>query len=306
MPDVRIVRQHLGLVRVVQSGRLVVEIRILAGVLLAGVGHGRRAPRPPAARLFSRLPRFVSGGSVSIGGGKSRDVRGTAYRWSEAGAGHTTRPSQRLKIDVAKPIASNVSSICLPSFLLGQEIPCSSLVLESPRNSAGACAHSCRGHHRQHRLRASLAERIQPQHPGAASGQRSTAAGRSVGDLPRHPAREHPALERAVRKRFSDGLQLATDQRIDVGGVMTPALMHEGAPLNNDFSVVDDFREMTAGVATVFARTGDDFVRVSTSVTKQDGSRAIGTLLDRQHPAYPLLLSGSSTSAARSSSTGTT
>lgn len=33
-------------------------------------------------------------------------------------------------------------------------------------------------------------------------------------------------------------------------------------------------------------------MRVSTSVTKQDGSRAIGTLLDRQHPAYPLLLSG--------------
>ncbi len=99
-------------------------------------------------------------------------------------------------------------------------------------------------------------------------------------------------LSGLFEKRFSDGLQLATDHRIDVGGVMTPALMHEGAPLNNDFSVVDDFREMTAGVATVFARTGDDFVRVSTSVTKQDGSRAIGTLLDRQHPAYPLLLSG--------------
>ncbi len=93
-------------------------------------------------------------------------------------------------------------------------------------------------------------------------------------------------------KRFTDGLQLDPDQRIEVGGVMTPALMHEGAPLNNDFSVVDDFREMTAGVATVFARDNDDFVRVSTSVTKQDGSRAIGTLLDRQHPAYPLLLSG--------------
>lgn len=99
-------------------------------------------------------------------------------------------------------------------------------------------------------------------------------------------------LSGLFEKRFTDGLQLDPGQRIEVGGVMTPALMHEGAPLNNDFSVVDDFREMTAGVATVFARDNDDFVRVSTSVTKQDGSRAIGTLLDRQHPAYPLLLSG--------------
>ncbi len=51
---------------------------------------------------------------------------------------------------------------------------------------------------------------------------------------------------------------------------------------------------MTAGVATLFVRSGDDFIRVSTSLTKQDGSRAIGTLLDHQHPAYAKLMAGQS------------
>ena len=42
----------------------------------------------------------------------------------------------------------------------------------------------------------------------------------------------------------------------------------------------------------MFARTGDDFVRVTTSLKKQDGARAIGTLLDRKSPAYAPMLGG--------------
>ena len=49
----------------------------------------------------------------------------------------------------------------------------------------------------------------------------------------------------------------------------------------------------------MFARSGDDFVRVTTSLKKQDGSRAIGTLLDRKGPAYaPLLANRSYTGLA--------
>ncbi|WP_206337598.1 Cache 3/Cache 2 fusion domain-containing protein, partial [Pseudomonas viridiflava] len=46
------------------------------------------------------------------------------------------------------------------------------------------------------------------------------------------------------------------------------------------------------GVATIFVRSGDDFIRISTSLSKQDGTRAIGTLLDRKAPAYERLISG--------------
>jgi len=92
-------------------------------------------------------------------------------------------------------------------------------------------------------------------------------------------------------KRFN-GLTLQAGTSIPVAGVATPGLFLDGQALNNDFSEVDEFRQMTAGVATVFVRSGDDFVRISTSLTKQDGSRAIGTLLDRQSPAYGRIMAG--------------
>ncbi|WP_249678465.1 methyl-accepting chemotaxis protein [Pseudomonas abieticivorans] len=93
-------------------------------------------------------------------------------------------------------------------------------------------------------------------------------------------------------KRFTSGLSLRADEQIAVAGMQTPGLYLAGNALNNNFREVDDFRQMTAGVATVFVRKGDDFVRISTSLSKQDGTRAIGTLLDHQHPAYQRLMAG--------------
>jgi methyl-accepting chemotaxis protein len=100
-------------------------------------------------------------------------------------------------------------------------------------------------------------------------------------------------LSGLFESRFKGGLTLDTSQSITVGAVQTPSLSLRGdEALNNDFREVDDFRKMTAGVATVFVRSGSDFIRISTSLTKQDGTRAIGTLLDHGHPAYALLMAG--------------
>jgi methyl-accepting chemotaxis protein len=100
-------------------------------------------------------------------------------------------------------------------------------------------------------------------------------------------------LSGLFESRFKRGLTLDATQSVRVGEVQTPSLSLGGDEvLNNDFREVDDFRAMTAGVATVFVRSGSDFVRISTSLTKQDGSRAIGTLLDHAHPAYALLMAG--------------
>ena len=93
-------------------------------------------------------------------------------------------------------------------------------------------------------------------------------------------------------KRFSAGLRVQADQMVAVAGVQTPSLLLGSEVLNNNFTEVDEFKQMSGGVATVFVRSGDDFVRVSTSLTKQDGSRAIGTVLDRQGPAYQRVLGG--------------
>lgn len=95
-------------------------------------------------------------------------------------------------------------------------------------------------------------------------------------------------------RRFTSGLYVAPDERVTVGSRQAPVLYLNSTALNNDFTEVDEFRQLTAGVATIFVRDGDDFVRVTTSVPTQDGGRAIGTVLDRQHTAYGRLLAGDS------------
>ncbi|PYB80161.1 methyl-accepting chemotaxis protein [Pseudomonas sp. LB-090624] len=99
-------------------------------------------------------------------------------------------------------------------------------------------------------------------------------------------------LSGLFESRFASGLSLHAGETVQVAGQATPALYQGDHLLNNDFQQVDEFQRMTAGIATLFVRSGDDFVRISTNLKKQDGSRAIGTQLDRQHPAYPKLLAG--------------
>ncbi|MFM0076860.1 Cache 3/Cache 2 fusion domain-containing protein [Paraburkholderia sediminicola] len=87
---------------------------------------------------------------------------------------------------------------------------------------------------------------------------------------------------------------LDDSQKVDINGVATPTIKAGDKVLNMDFSIPDQFLERSGAVATVFARSGDDFVRVTTSLKKQDGSRAIGTLLDRKAPAYGLIMANKS------------
>ncbi|KTB62253.1 MULTISPECIES: methyl-accepting chemotaxis protein [Pseudomonas] len=99
-------------------------------------------------------------------------------------------------------------------------------------------------------------------------------------------------LSGLFEKRFGAGLSVRADQQVAVAGVQTPSLLLGDEVLNNNFAEVDEFKQMSGGVATVFVRSGEDFIRISTSLTKQDGNRAIGTVLDHQHPAYQRLLTG--------------
>ncbi len=71
-------------------------------------------------------------------------------------------------------------------------------------------------------------------------------------------------------------------------------LSNHGDKLNGNFTQVDAFSQSSGGVATVFARKGDDFVRIATSLRNDKGERVMGTLLDRKHPAYARILAGSS------------
>ncbi|WP_351088377.1 methyl-accepting chemotaxis protein [Shewanella sp. S1-49-MNA-CIBAN-0167] len=82
------------------------------------------------------------------------------------------------------------------------------------------------------------------------------------------------------------------DRSVEVLGVKTPVLVHDNEQVNNSNNNVDRFSQLTGGVATIFARDNDDFVRVSTSLKKTDGNRALGTYLGVNHPGYQGLING--------------
>ncbi|MEO8015779.1 MAG: Cache 3/Cache 2 fusion domain-containing protein, partial [Polaromonas sp.] len=71
------------------------------------------------------------------------------------------------------------------------------------------------------------------------------------------------------------------------------SLSNYGTLINDNTTEVDSFASTFAGGnATVFVVQGDDFRRIATSVKKENGERAVGTLLDRQSAAYAQLRSG--------------
>ncbi|MCL2458793.1 MAG: methyl-accepting chemotaxis protein [Desulfobulbus sp.] len=92
-----------------------------------------------------------------------------------------------------------------------------------------------------------------------------------------------------LRKTLPTGYMLDTTQRIVVAGSQTPALKAGGEVLNLNFTAIDQFSELHGAVGTVFVRDGSDFTRITTSLKTENGDRAIGTKLDREHPAYAAL-----------------
>jgi methyl-accepting chemotaxis protein len=94
------------------------------------------------------------------------------------------------------------------------------------------------------------------------------------------------------RTYFPGSFSLDQSRNVTVDDKTTPTLKNGSTTLNLNTGIVDKFTGVTKAVATVFVRSGDDFVRIATSLKKEDGGRAIGTALDRTHPAYQGLLKG--------------
>jgi methyl-accepting chemotaxis protein len=99
-------------------------------------------------------------------------------------------------------------------------------------------------------------------------------------------------LAAVFRSKFPSSIHVDTSKLVTSGAAQAPALVAGSTTINNDTSMTDDFTAVTGALATVFVRNGDDFIRVATSVKKEDGSRALGTPLDRNHPAYRRLVQG--------------
>jgi hypothetical protein len=79
-----------------------------------------------------------------------------------------------------------------------------------------------------------------------------------------------------------------------VAGKTVPALHFGATKMNNNFVLVDEVQKEVGGTATIFVKSGDEFVRVATNVKKDDGSRAIGTILDPKGKAIAAIAKGES------------
>lgn len=99
-------------------------------------------------------------------------------------------------------------------------------------------------------------------------------------------------LGKVFAKEFHGAITLDTSTRTTTGQHSSYVLATDGVAINNNLAFVDRFTEMTGATATVFIREGDDFLRVTTSLKKESGERAMGTFLGTGHPGYQILLSG--------------
>ena len=91
---------------------------------------------------------------------------------------------------------------------------------------------------------------------------------------------------------FSGDMLIDELNQVKVGDFTVPTLLHDYDTVTQNFSKPDQFTNMTGGTATIFMRVEDDFLRVSTSLRKTDGSRAFGTMLGKKHPGYRKLING--------------
>ena len=77
-----------------------------------------------------------------------------------------------------------------------------------------------------------------------------------------------------------------------VGGKDAATLYFGTTKMNNSFDLVDEVVKANGGTATLFVKSGEDYVRVATNVKKDDGSRAIGTSLDPKGPVIAMIKQG--------------
>jgi methyl-accepting chemotaxis protein len=99
-------------------------------------------------------------------------------------------------------------------------------------------------------------------------------------------------FSKLLASSFPGEFTLDPVRTVAIAGKPVPVLKNGATDLNLEFSVLDAFTAHTGVTATVFVKSGEDFVRISTSVKKENGERAVGTMLDRAHPGYPVLMSG--------------
>ncbi len=78
-----------------------------------------------------------------------------------------------------------------------------------------------------------------------------------------------------------------------IGKTVVPDLLFGDHSMVGQFEAVDALKSEHGGVATIFVRSGGEFVRISTNLMNPDGTRAVGSVLAK-NPAFEAVINGHS------------
>lgn len=102
------------------------------------------------------------------------------------------------------------------------------------------------------------------------------------------------ASMRLLKQRgLHDGLP-SVSGTTHVAGYKVPRLLLGDSPQSNRFDLVDGVTDILGGTATLFVKSGNNFLRISTNVRTENGERAVGTWLDPKGKAIAALRQGRS------------
>ena len=99
-----------------------------------------------------------------------------------------------------------------------------------------------------------------------------------------------PAIAQADKVKAAMADLKASTEKLGAGKIEGKDLYFGTTKVDN--SVVDAVAKEHGGVATIFVKAGNAYVRVATTVKKEDGSSAVGTALDAMSPAVAKINKG--------------
>lgn len=98
-------------------------------------------------------------------------------------------------------------------------------------------------------------------------------------------------LQSTFQNAYLRNFHLA-DSYSDFAGHRIGNLIANDLAVANNNDVVDRFTADTGALVSVMSATGNNFIRIATSLKTSTGDRAVGTIMDNSHPGYENVKSG--------------
>lgn len=102
--------------------------------------------------------------------------------------------------------------------------------------------------------------------------------------------------ETALRMKLSSDIYTARRYVEDSYGQLTlkNGILYDKnmISISDHFELVDLIKQTQGNFATIFSKKENDFIRIATNIVKEDGTRAVGTLLGQNSKAYPDVIIG--------------